>query len=264
MKQFKLSSKRQASGQVVVLLIIVLALLGGAWWWLNSNKENAAREGTAFARDAIQKIAVQHDVNFFNSRLSPQARMNFPASTQQEFVSKIVKLGAPVRPVDVQGKIEFNFAILRAAQALSIRGYIIQRDTPMRTSRSRTPSAVGRLTRSHSYPRSSSPDLDLHPRVHLRLQLRLHRKLRLHLQASLHRNLHLHLQVHLDLDAKRSQHCASTGKRLQQQTLERIQTNLRPRLHGFAAREQFVLRKKKRPVIICSHFSTFGSASLNT
>ena len=82
MKQFKLSSKRQSSGQVIVLLIIVLALLGGAWWWLNSNKENAVREGTAFARDAVQKIAVQHDINFFNSRLSPQARMNFPASTQ--------------------------------------------------------------------------------------------------------------------------------------------------------------------------------------
>ena len=108
MKQFKLSSKRNSSGQVVVLLIIVLALLGGACWWLNLNKQNAAKEGTDFARDAIQKIGVQHDINFFNSRLGPQARMNFPASAQQEFMNEIVKLGAPVRPVDVQGKIEFN------------------------------------------------------------------------------------------------------------------------------------------------------------
>src|SRR5262245_1706470 len=108
MKQFKLSSKRKSSGQVVVLLIIVLALLGGAWWWLNSNKQNSAKEGRDFANEAIQKIAVQHDINFFNSRLSPQARMNFPASAQQEFMSEIVKLGGSVRPVDVQGKIEFN------------------------------------------------------------------------------------------------------------------------------------------------------------
>jgi hypothetical protein len=108
MKQFKLSSKRKSSGQVVVLLIIVLALLGGAWWWLNSNKESAAKEGTQFAREAFQKIGVQHDANFFNSRLSPQARMNFPASAQTEFMNEIVRLGAPVRPVDVQGKIEFN------------------------------------------------------------------------------------------------------------------------------------------------------------
>jgi hypothetical protein len=108
MKQFKLSSKRKSSGQVVVLVIIVLVLLGGAWWWLNSQKVASAKEGRDFANEAIQKIAVQHDVNFFNSRLGPQARMNFPASAQQEFMNEIVKLGAPVRPVDVQGKIEFN------------------------------------------------------------------------------------------------------------------------------------------------------------
>lgn len=109
MRQFKLSSKRKSSGQVVVLLIIVLALLGGAWWWLNSNKENSAKEGRDFAKEAIQKIAVQHDINFFNSRLSPRMRMAFAAPTaQQEFINEIVKLGAPVRPVDVKGKIEFN------------------------------------------------------------------------------------------------------------------------------------------------------------
>jgi hypothetical protein len=92
----------------VVLVIIVLVLLGGAWWWLNSNKQNSAKEGRDFANEAFQKIAVQHDINFFNLRLGPQARMNFPASAQQEFMNEIVRLGAPVRPVDVQGKIEFN------------------------------------------------------------------------------------------------------------------------------------------------------------
>ena len=92
----------------MVLVIIVLALLSGAWWWLYSNKENAAKDGTEFAKEAFQKIAVQHDIIFFNSRLSPQARMNFPASAQQEFMNEILRLGAPVRPVDVQGKIEFQ------------------------------------------------------------------------------------------------------------------------------------------------------------
>lgn len=93
----------------MVLLIIVLALLGGAWWWLNSNKENSAKEGRDFANEAFQKIVVQHDGNFFISRLSPQMRMAFAAPTaQQEFMNEIVKLGAPVRPPDVQGKIEFT------------------------------------------------------------------------------------------------------------------------------------------------------------
>src|SRR5213592_531443 len=108
MKQLKLNSQRKSSGQVIVLLIIVLGLVGAAFWWLYSTKQQMAKEGTDFAKEAIQHIAVQHDINFFNSRLSPQARMNFPASTQQEFMNEIVKLGAPVRPVDVQGKIEFQ------------------------------------------------------------------------------------------------------------------------------------------------------------
>jgi hypothetical protein len=108
MKQFKSSSKQKSSGQIVVLLIIVMALFGGAWWWLYSQKQASTKEGTAFAKEAIQRIAVQHDINFFNARLSPQARMNFPASAQQEFMNEIVSLGAPVRPVDVQGKIEFK------------------------------------------------------------------------------------------------------------------------------------------------------------
>ena len=123
MKQFKSSSKQKSSGQVVVLLIIVLALLGGAWWWLNSSKQTSAKEGRDFANEAFQKIAVQHDINFFNSRLSPQARMNFPASTQQEFMNEILKLGAPVRPVDVQGKIEFNSQFFEPHGSFNARIY---------------------------------------------------------------------------------------------------------------------------------------------
>ena len=123
MKQFKSSSKQKSSGQVVVLLIIVLALLGGAWWWLNSSKQSSAKEGRDFANEAFQKIAVQHDINFFNSRLSPQARVNFPASTQQEFMNEILKLGAPVRPVDVQGKIEFNSQFFEPHGSFNARIY---------------------------------------------------------------------------------------------------------------------------------------------
>ena len=123
MKKLKLSSKRKSSGQVLVLVIIVLVLIGGAFWWLNSTKQQMAKEGTDFARDAIQRIAVQHDINFFNSRLSPQARMNFPASAQQEFMNEIVKLGASVRPVDVQGKIEFQSQFFEPQGAFHARIY---------------------------------------------------------------------------------------------------------------------------------------------
>ena len=90
------------------MLIIVLGLVGGGFWWLYSNKAEMAKEGQAFGKEAVQHIFVQHDINFFASYLSPQARVNFPVSAQQEFMNEIVQMGAPVGAIDLQGKIEFQ------------------------------------------------------------------------------------------------------------------------------------------------------------
>jgi hypothetical protein len=104
----KLNTQLRSSGQVVVVLIIVLVLLGIGYWWLNSTKQEMAKGGKEFANEALQKIVVQHDINFFGSHLSPQARMNFPVSGQQEFMNEIVQMGAPVGAIDLQGKMEFT------------------------------------------------------------------------------------------------------------------------------------------------------------
>jgi hypothetical protein len=108
MKKLKINSRSKSSGQVIVILIIVLGLIGAGFWWLFSNKQEMAREGKQFARDAAQRIVVQRDMNFFNSHLSPQARMNFPQSAQQDFFAEIAKLGPPSGAIDVKGEIEFN------------------------------------------------------------------------------------------------------------------------------------------------------------
>jgi hypothetical protein len=108
MKKLKMNPHSKSSGQVIVILIIVLGLVGVGFWYLSSNKQEMAREGKQFARDAIQRIVVQRDINFFNSHLSPQARMNFPQSAQQDFFAEIAKLGAPSGAIDVKGDIEFN------------------------------------------------------------------------------------------------------------------------------------------------------------
>ena len=104
----KINRRLKSSGQVVVILIIVVVVVFIGYWWLYSNKQKMAQEGTAFGKEAIQKIAVQHDVNFFGAHLSPQARMQFPPSAQQEFISRIEKLGPPVGNVDVQGDVVFQ------------------------------------------------------------------------------------------------------------------------------------------------------------
>ena len=93
---------------MVVVLVIVLVLLGIGYWWLNSMKQEMAKGGKEFANEALQKIVVQHDISFFGSHLSPQARMNFPVSGQQEFMNDIVQMGAPVGAIDLQGQMEFT------------------------------------------------------------------------------------------------------------------------------------------------------------
>jgi hypothetical protein len=108
MEKLKMHSHSKSSGQVIVIVIIVLALVGVGFWYLSSNKQEMAREGKQFANEVAQKVVVQHDINFFNSHLSPQARMNFPASAQQDFMNEIVQMGAPVGPINLEGQIEFN------------------------------------------------------------------------------------------------------------------------------------------------------------
>jgi hypothetical protein len=102
----KLRSK--SSGQIVAVLVIALALIGVGFWWLFSNKQSMAKEGQAFGREAVQRIGVQHDLNFLSSRLSPEARVNLPGSAQQELMNEIARHGPPVGAVDVQGNITFQ------------------------------------------------------------------------------------------------------------------------------------------------------------
>jgi hypothetical protein len=108
MKKLKMNSRSKSSGQVIVVVIILLGLVGAGAWWLYSNKTEMAKEGEAFGRDAIQHIFVQHDINFFAAYLSPQARVNFPVSAQQEFINEIARHGPPVGVPDVKGDITFQ------------------------------------------------------------------------------------------------------------------------------------------------------------
>jgi hypothetical protein len=103
-----INPRLKSSGQVLVILGIVVVLLFIGYWWLYSNKQTMAKEGRAFGKEALQRIAVQHDLNFFSSHLSPEARLQFPPSAQQDLISRLQKLGAPVGPVDVQGDIVFQ------------------------------------------------------------------------------------------------------------------------------------------------------------
>jgi hypothetical protein len=108
MKNLKMNSRSNWSGQILVVLIILIAVIAAGAWWLFSNKQAMAKQGREFGKETIQRLVVQHDLAFFSSRLSPEARRQFPPPMQQEIISKFQQLGTPVGPIDVQGDIQFQ------------------------------------------------------------------------------------------------------------------------------------------------------------
>jgi len=70
---------RSESGQIIVVLIILLGLIGGGVWWLYSSRDAMAKEGREFGREAIQRIVVQRDVNFFLISAKPGGSSEFSA-----------------------------------------------------------------------------------------------------------------------------------------------------------------------------------------
>jgi len=104
----KINSRSKSSGQIFVILIIVLVLIGIGFWWLFSNKQQMAKEGTAFGKQVIQELVMQRNLKFFADHLSPEMRLQYPPSAQQDLMTQLGKLGTPLSPPDVQGEIVFQ------------------------------------------------------------------------------------------------------------------------------------------------------------
>src|SRR6266542_7114077 len=104
----KINPQSKSSGQILVIVIIVLVLFGIGYWWLFSNKQQMAKEGGEFGKKVIQELVVQHNVKFLADHLSPAMRLQYPPSAQQDLMTRLDKLGAPLSPPDVQGDIVFQ------------------------------------------------------------------------------------------------------------------------------------------------------------
>lgn len=90
------------------ILIIIVLLIGGAFWWLFSTKSEAAKEGREFANEAVQRLAVQHDITFLEAHLSPAAKMDMTPPLQKNLIETLTQLGVPAQPIPVDGQIVFE------------------------------------------------------------------------------------------------------------------------------------------------------------
>jgi len=108
MKKIKLSSRSKLSGEGLIVVVIVLALIGAGLWYLYSNKATTDREAREFARDAIKRITVDHDLKYFSDHLGPQAKLDNPPSQQQFLIQRFTQLGVPTQPIQIEESITWE------------------------------------------------------------------------------------------------------------------------------------------------------------
>ena len=101
MKNIKRSSRSKLSGQGIVIVVILLAVIGAGLWYLYSNKATTDREGREFAREAIKRITVDHDRQYLETRLGPQAKIDLPPSGRDELIRRFTQFGVPAQPIQI-------------------------------------------------------------------------------------------------------------------------------------------------------------------
>jgi hypothetical protein len=108
MKTTTLSSRSKRSGQGLVVLIILLAVIGAGLWYLYSAKATADREAREFARDAIKRLAVDHDRQYLETHLGPQAKLDLPPSGRDYMIQKFAQFGVPAQPMQIDESVTFE------------------------------------------------------------------------------------------------------------------------------------------------------------
>jgi hypothetical protein len=108
MKKIKLSSQTKLSGQGLVVVFILLAVIGAGLWYLYSNKATTDREAREFAREAIKRITVDHDLKYFGDHLGPQAKLDNPPSQQQFLIQRFTQMGVPAQPIQIEENITWE------------------------------------------------------------------------------------------------------------------------------------------------------------
>jgi hypothetical protein len=108
MKKLKLSSQTKLSGQGLVVVFILLAVIGAGLWYLYSNKATTDREARAFAREAVKKLTVDHDRQYLETHLGPQAKLDLPPSARDYMIQRFAQFGVPAQPIQIDENVTFE------------------------------------------------------------------------------------------------------------------------------------------------------------
>jgi hypothetical protein len=96
------------SGQGLVIVFILLAVIGAGLWYLYSNKATTDREARDFAREAVKKLTVDHDRQYIETHLGPQAKLDLPPSQRDYMIQRFAQFGVPAQPIQIDENITWE------------------------------------------------------------------------------------------------------------------------------------------------------------
>ena len=92
----------------LAIWIILLVLLGGAVWFLYSSRTEAQKKAREFAGQIVQSMAVNYDLRFLNSHMTPQAQLNYIPSWRDRMVQHLKSFGPLTKPIETTGDVTFS------------------------------------------------------------------------------------------------------------------------------------------------------------
>jgi hypothetical protein len=101
-------SKLKQSGQGLVLVVIILVIIGGGLWYLYSNKAATDREAREFGRETIKRLTTDHDRQYLETHLGPQAKLDLPPSQRDYMIQRFAQFGVPQQPMQIEEDVTFE------------------------------------------------------------------------------------------------------------------------------------------------------------
>lgn len=98
---------RKGEGGLPILIILLLLVAGGVWF-LYSSRGDAERQMRSFAAQVVQSMAVNYDVGFLNTHMTPQAQANYIPSWRDRMVGFLKGFGPMSKPMETKEEIHFT------------------------------------------------------------------------------------------------------------------------------------------------------------
>jgi len=92
----------------LAIWIIVALLIAGAWWFLSSSRKDGEKNARAFAKEVVQRVAINYDEKYLHVHLSPEAQTKYLASWRERLLANLKQLGQVKQPIEVRGDVRFS------------------------------------------------------------------------------------------------------------------------------------------------------------